>query len=86
MNGGNITFFYSFRVEHIPKEFKKFIGNRNIEANIFRIQAHDSIMCGYFGIEFIDFMLKDKSLFECTNLFSYSEYEENDKIILKYAQ
>ena len=30
-----ITYFDSFRVEHIPKEVKKFINNRNIIANIF---------------------------------------------------
>ena len=31
-------------------------------------------------------MLKDKSLLEYTNLFSPSDYEKNDKIILKYSQ
>ena len=34
----------SFAVEHIPKEIKTFIKNRNIKTNIFRIQAYDSIM------------------------------------------
>ena len=43
-------------------------------------------MCGYFCIGFIDFILKDKSLLEYTNLFSSNDYEENDKIILKYFQ
>ena len=43
-------------------------------------------MCGYFGIGFIDFMVKVKSLLHYTNLFSPNEYEENDKIILKYCQ
>ena len=41
----NITYFDSFGVEHIPKEIKKFIGNKNIMTNIFRIQAYDSVMC-----------------------------------------
>ena len=41
----NVTYFDSFGVEHIPKEIKKFIGNKNIQANIFRIQAHNSVMC-----------------------------------------
>ena len=62
VNNNNVTYFDSFGVEHIPKEIIKFIENRNIKTNIFRIQAHDSIMCGYFCIEFIDFMLKGKSL------------------------
>ena len=46
----DITYFYSFGVEHIPKEIKAFIENKNIKVNIFRIQAHDSIMSGYFCI------------------------------------
>ena len=55
----SVTYFDSFGVEHIPKAIKKFIGNKNIESNIFRVQAYDSVMCGYFCIGFIDFMLKD---------------------------
>ena len=43
-------------------------------------------MCGYFCIGFIDFMLKDKSWLDYTNLFSTNDYEKNDKIILKYFQ
>ena len=46
----NITYFDSFEVEHIPKEIKTFINNKNIKKNIFRIQAYDSVMCGYFCI------------------------------------
>ena len=53
-----VTCFDIFGVEHIPKEIKKFINNENITANIFRLQAYDSVMCGYFRIGFIDFMLK----------------------------
>ena len=41
-------------------------------------------MCGYFCVEFIDFMLKGKRLLEYTNLFSRNDYEKNDKIILKH--
>ena len=54
--------------------------------NIYRIQAYDSITCGYFCIGFFDFMLKDKSLLEYKNLFSPNEYNKNDKIIFKYFQ
>ena len=46
----NVTYFDSLGVEHIPKEIKTFIGNKNIKANMFRIQAYDSIMCGHFCI------------------------------------
>ena len=44
-NSNNVTYFDSFGVEYIPKEIKTLIGNKNIKANIFRIQAYDSIMC-----------------------------------------
>ena len=40
----NATYFYSFAVEHIPKEIRTFIGNKNITINIFRIKACDSII------------------------------------------
>ena len=63
--------FYSFAVEHIPKETRTFIDrSSSIKTNIFRIQPYDSIMCGYFCIGFIDFLLAGKTLTEFTNLFS----------------
>ena len=60
MQNNNVTYFDSFGVEHIPKEIKTFINNKNITTNIFRIQAYDSIMYRYFCIVFIDFMLKGR--------------------------
>ena len=86
VNDNEIKYFYSFGVEHIPKEIKKIISNKNIIANVYRIQANDWIMCRYFCIGFIDFMLKGKSLLDYTNLFSPDEYEKNNKMILKYFQ
>ena len=87
-------------VEHIPKEIKTFINptssfvlhsplcdashNKNIKTNIFRIQAYDSIMCGYFCIGFIDFMLVEKTLTKYTNLFSPNNFKKNDDIVLSY--
>ena len=85
MNGNNSIYYNSFGVEHIPKKRKRFIRNKNI-INIYRIQAFDSIMCGSFCIRFIDFILKDKSLLDYTNLFCLNEYKKNDKILLKYFQ
>ena len=81
----NVTYFNSFEIEHITKEIKKFIRNKNIITNIFRIQAHD-LMCGYFYIGFVDFMLEGQRLLDYTNFFSPNKYEKNDKIILKYFQ
>ena len=83
VNGYNVTSFNSCAVEHIPKKIKKFRGNRNVTTNSFRIQAYDSIMSEYFCTEFTDFMLKDKSLLNYSNLFSPNKYEKYDKIILK---
>ena len=82
----NVAYFGSFRVEHVPKEIKKFINKSTIITDIFRIQAHDSVMCGYFCIGFIDFMLKDKSLTDFTNLFSPNDFKKNDDIILNYFE
>ena len=63
-NRNEIVYFDSFGVEHMPKEIKEFIGNTKIKANIFRVQANDSLIYGYFYIGFIDFML------DYTNLIS----------------
>ena len=83
-NRNEIVYFNSFGVEHVPEEIKKFIGNKNIKANIFRVQANDSIMCGYFCNGFIDFMLAGKKLNDLTSLFSFNNFEKNDDIILSY--
>ena len=80
----DITYFDSFGVEHIPKEIIKFIGHRNVIANIFRIQAYDSILCGYFCIGFINFMFKGKTLTDFTNLFSPYDFKKNDDIIMSF--
>ena len=89
-NNNSVIYFNSFGVEHIPKEIKTFINrpsssalhNKNIKTNIFRIQAYDSIMSGYFCIGFIDFMFAGKTLSEYTNLFSPNNLKKNDDIIL----
>ena len=64
VNYSNVTYFDSFGVENIPKEIRKLIGYENTITNIYRIQAYDSIMCGYFFIGFIDFMLNGKRLYK----------------------
>ena len=83
-NRNEIAYFDSFGVEHVPEEIKKFVGNKNIIANIFRVQANDSVMCGYFCIGFIDFMLAGKKLTDYTSLFSPYDFKKNDDIILCY--
>ena len=69
VQNNDVTYFVSFGVEHIPEEIKTFMGNKDIKTNIFRIQAYDLIMCGYFCIGFIDFMLAGNISTDFTNLF-----------------
>ena len=47
-----------------------------IVRNIFRKQASSSIMCGYFCIAFIDFMLARKTLTNFTNIFSPNNFKK----------
>ena len=93
VNNKIVTYFDSFGVEHIPKEIMKLIvltsfglGSRrkNIITNIYRMQAYDSIMCGYFYMGFNNFIFNGKSLTNYTNLFSPNDFNKNDQIILKY--
>ena len=78
------AYFHSFGVEHILKEIKTFIKNKSIKTNIFRIQAYNLIMCGYFCVGFIDFMLPGKTLTNFTNLCSPNNFKKNDDIILNF--
>ena len=77
VNDNNVTYFNGLGLEHMTKEIKKFIGNKNIVTNIYRVQAYDSVMCGYFVLD-----LKGKCLLEYTNLFSPNDYANNHKKIL----
>ena len=85
----NVTYFNSFGVEHIPKEIQNLLVIKRLrdlrsQKNIFRIQVYDAVMCGYFCIGFIDFMLDGKSLTDVTNLISANSLKKNDDIILNY--
>ena len=64
--GNNVRYFDSFGVEHIPKEIKKLIGNKNTTRNIYLIQAYDSITCGHNCIAFIGFKMKGSGLLDNT--------------------
>ena len=72
----DVTYFHSFGSEHIPKEIKAFTDHSlSIATNIFRIQAYDSRICGYFCIGFIDLMLAGKTFVSLNN------FTKNDIII-----
>ena len=86
-----VIYFDSFGIEYIPKEIMEkiehsFLGNKNIKTSIFRIQDYNSIMCGYFCILFIEYMLNNKTLTHFTHLCSPWNFEKHDEIIKKYFQ
>ena len=85
VSNNDVTCFDSFGVEHILKEIKTFIDRSlSMTTNIFRMQVYDSIMCGYFCIESINFMIAKKALTDFTSLFSPYYFDKNDNIILSY--
>ena len=51
---------------------------------VYRVQANNSVISGYFCKGFIDFMLAGKKLTDYTNLFSPHDFKKNDDIILSY--
>ena len=77
----NVTYFDGFVVEHVPKEIKIFVDKSIVVANIFRIQAYYSIMCEYFCLGFIDFMLAGETLADFTNLFAPNNFKKNNDLI-----
>ena len=82
VKNNEVICFDSFGVEHISKGIKKFIGHKNTKTSIFRIQADNSRMCGYFCIGFADFMFAGKRLINFTGLFSPCDFKKNDDIML----
>ena len=83
-NRNEIVYFDSFGVENVPEEIKESVENKKIIANIFRLEANDSVMCGYFCIRFIDFTLAGEKLTDFTNMFSAHDFERNDDMIPSY--
>ena len=90
MQNNNNNLFQFFWCRTYSEKKKTFINrssssalhNSNIMTNIFRIEAYDSVMCGYFCIGFIDFMLAGKTLTEYTNLLPPYNFKKNGSIIL----
>ena len=82
-NRSKIVYFDRFGVEHLPEEIKEFVGNENIIANIFRVQAK-RFSNMYFCIGFIHFMLAVEKLTDFTSFFSRYVFKTNDNIILSY--
>ena len=76
-------YFHSFGIEYIPQEILNKTKDKSITHNIFKIQYDDSIMCGYYCIAFIEYMIAGKKLLDSTYLFSLNNYKKNNKIIKK---
>ena len=74
IQSNDVIYFHSIEVEHVLKILKHLSVIKTEKTNIFRKQAYDSIMCGYFCIGFIDFMLAGKTLTDFTNLFSPNNF------------
>ena len=77
------VYFDSFGIEYISQEVLNKIKDKSIAHNIFRIQDNESILCGFYSVPFIEYMLAENILPDYTNLFSPNNYEKNDKIIYK---
>ena len=78
-NKNTVIYFDSFGVEHILKKLKNLLKIKT-KTNIFCVQENDSIMCGYFCIGFIGFMLAVKKF-----VFSKKKNKKKtDNIILSY--
>ena len=82
------VYFDSFGIECIPQEVLNKIIDKSIIHNILRIQDNESIMCGFYYIAFIEYMLGGKTILKTilyyTSLFSPNDYKKNSKIIYKY--
>ena len=77
-------YFDSFRTEYIPLEVLNKIRDKSITYNLFRIQDDESIICGFYCIAFVEYMLAGKNLLDYTYLLSPNDYKKNNKIIYKY--
>ena len=84
VKNNEVIYCDSFGVEHNPKEIKRLIEHKHTKTNIFRIQADNAIMCGYFCIAFIDFIFAGKGLIDFTSCFFPYDFKKNDKIIFDY--
>ena len=83
IKGPKATYFDSFGIEHIPNEVLRFLHKKDIDSNIFRVQSKKSVLCGYFCIKFLEYMFSGKTLTEYTNLFSPTDFNKNDKKVLR---
>ena len=83
--GRNIScILLSFGIEYNPQEVLNKARDKSITYNISGIQGNESIMCGFYCIAFIEYVLAGKTLLDYTKSFPLNDYKNNDKIIHKY--
>ena len=58
--------------------------DKSITHSIFGIQDNKCIICQFYCIAFIEYMLAGKTLSDYTNLLSLNGFKKNDKIIYKF--
>ena len=66
------------------KKFKNLSRIKTKKTNVSWVQANDSVICGFFCVGFIDFMLAGKKLTDYINLFSPHDFKKKDNLVLSY--
>ena len=54
-------YFDSFGIEYISQEVLNKVKDKSINHNIFRTKDNEFIMCGFYCVVFIEYMLSRKS-------------------------
>ena len=74
----------SFTIEYIPQKVSNKVKNKSLTHNIFRTQSDHTIMCGFYCIGFIDFVLVGKTVLDYAILFCPNNFKKNGYIIYNY--
>ena len=76
----NITVYLEFfEIRYISQEVWSKMRDQSITRNVFRIKDNETIMCSFYNITLIEYILAGKTLQDYTNLFSLNDYKKNDQ-------
>ena len=64
-------YFDSFVIEYILQEVSEKIQDKSINHNIFRIHSDDSVICAFYNITFIVYMIPGKTLSDHSSLYIF---------------
>ena len=56
------------------------IKDNSITHKIFKMQSDDFIVCGFYCVTFMEYIVAEKFLLDYTNLFYLNDYKKNVKI------